>query len=606
MSQKGRKSRPKAARFQEFPMYDRRLVAGGAAIALLAVAALAFVLMAPRVAASGLAALAQQQLGRSVTAGGTHLAFSPLAVRLDDAVLSGATPDDDSFATARSAVIPVTLGQLLGAAPQLSELALTEPDIALLINERGEANWSFPGLAPGAALRLRLEQGRFRYFDARNGQAMALSRVDGVLDLGADGGATFAGTAVINSRLVRIDADLKSLARVNADGSPLELALAADDGSASFSGRVSTASVLSLAGPVSLSSPSPAAGLRLLGIPVPEATVIAGPLAIDGALDSAGRAFAIRNATLGAGAFQAVGEFGADLRNERPRLQARIAADRLSLDAFVPRSGAGNGDWGRLPLPFAVLKTIDAEAAVEVRSLGYAGFTAGASRLGVTLTDGKLEVSGAAQLADDGTLNFTTRADANAVPPSVALNITANETAVQPLLAALTGVSQLTGTGGFTADLTATGTTQEELAGTLKGTASLDVVNGRIAGVDLTGLILAARQKILDGWSAAPGGTDFTRLAGAATVSDGIASFRGVQIDGAAAAFTLEGLIDVLRQGIAISATGTANGQPLLPVPVVAQGLWAKPKIYPDIPNILSNPEGGFAKLQDVTPLQGN
>ena len=587
-------------------MYDRRLVAGGAAIALVAAAVLAFVLVTPRVAAGALASLAQRELGRSIGWGGAHLDLSPLSLRLDKAVLPGATPDDDSFATASSAVIPVTVGQLFGAAPQLTEITLTEPDVALLINERGEANWDFPGWTAGTALRLRLEQGRFRYFDARSEQVMALARVDGVLDITADGGASFGGTAVINDRLVRIDADLKSLARVNADGSPLEVALAADDGSASFSGRISTAKVLSLAGAISLSSPSPAAGLRLLGIPVPQGTAIPAPLAIDGALDSAGRAFAIRNATLGAGDFRAAGEFGADLRKARLLLQASIAADSLPLDAFLPAAGARNGDWGRAVLPFALLKTFDAEAAIDLRSLRYGGFSAGASRLGVTLTDGKLEVTGAAQLANDGTLSFTARADANAEPPSIGLDIVANDTEAQPLLAALAGVSQLTGTGGFAANLTATGTTQEELAGTLKGTASLDFVNGRIAGVDLAGLMLAAKQKVLDGWSAAPGGTAFSRIAGEATVADGIASFRGLTIDGEAASFTLEGLVDVLRQAIAISATGSANGQPLLPVAVIARGPWAGPKVFPDVPSILSTPEGGATKLQDITPLQGN
>ena len=44
----------------------------------------------------------------------------------------------------------------------------------------------------------------------------------------------------------------------------------------------------------------------------------------------------------------------------------------------------------------------------------------------------------------------------------------------------------------------------------------------------------------------------------------------------------------------------------MLPVAVVARGPWVKPKIYPDIPDILKNPEGGFARLQDVPPPQGN
>ena len=91
-----------------------------------------------------------------------------------------------------------------------------------------------------------------------------------------------------------------------------------------------------------------------------------------------------------------------------------------------------------------------------------------------------------------------------------------------------------------------------------------------------------------------------------ADIEDGIASFRGLAIEGPAASFMVEGLIDVLRTGIAVSATASANGQPLLPVAVIAKGLWASPKIYPDIPNILSNPEGGFSRLQDTAPLEGN
>lgn len=588
-------------------MYDRRLVAGGAAIALVVAAAIAFFLIAPRVAAGGLTGLAQQQLGRSVSIkGGSHLELSPLAIRLDDVALSGADTRDDSFVMARSAVIPVRLGQLFGGAPQLAEISLTEPDIALLINERGEASWNFPGLPAVSPLTIRIEQGRFRYFDARNRQSMELGRADGRLEIRADGGVSFAGSAVINGRLVRIDADLKSLARVSADGSPLELALVAEDGNASFSGRLSTAKVMSLAGPVSLASTTPAPALRLLGLPVPEGAAVAGPLAIDGALDSAGRAFAIRNATLSLGAFRAAGELGADLRNERPKLQASLAADTLWLDPLVPASGAKDGDWGRLPLPFPLLKAIDVEAAIDARSLVYNGVTAGASRLSATLADGKLELAGGARLADDGTLTFTLKADAAALPPNVSLDIAANETAVQPLLAALVGLGQLSGTGSFAASVTSSGTTQEELVGMLKGTASITLAEGRIAGADFTGLVLAAKSKILEGWSEAPGGTPFARLSGEATIADGIASFRGVDIEGPVTSFTIEGLVDVLRKALAVSVTASANGQPLLPVAVIAKGLWAGPRIYPDIPNILSNPEGGFARLQDATPPQGN
>jgi uncharacterized protein involved in outer membrane biogenesis len=606
MSQKGRKSRPKAARYQEFPMYDRRLVAAGAALGLVALAAIAFVAVAPRVAVGGLTALAQQQLGRSIAIhGGTHLEFSPLAVRVEDAVLAGPNADDDSFIIAPSATVPVSFGQLFGARARPSSITLTGAEIALLIDERGQASWDFAGLAP-VDMTLRLEQSRLRYFDARNSQSMTLETVDGTLSLRADGGAGFVGTAVINDRLVRIDADLKSLARINADGSPLELSLSANDGMASFSGRLATAQVLSLAGPISLSSTTPVAGLRLIGLPVPVSTVIAGPLAIDGGLDSAGRAFAIRNATLSLGSVQGVGDMAVDLRNDQPLLQGSLAMDTLWLDGFVPASGAKNGDWGRASLPFALLRNIDAALSLKARRLVYAGLTTGPASLGVTLKGGKLETVIAAELSDTGSAQLTVTADATTLPPAVGFKLDAQGVAAQPLLGALTGAGQITGTGDLVADLTATGTTQEELAGTLKGTARVGLASGRIAGVDLSGLFLAAKHKILDGWSAAPGDTAYDSLNGDATVDDGIATFRELTLVSPALTVTAGGILDVLRQGLALSATATVNGQPLLPVPVIARGLWGNPKIYPDIPDILSNPEGGFARLQDVPALQGN
>ena len=52
---------------------------------------------------------------------------------------------------------------------------------------------------------------------------------------------------------------------------------------------------------------------------------------------------------------------------------------------------------------------------------------------------------------------------------------------------------------------------------------------------------------------------------------------------------------------IACLVDGTA-----VPVPLIVKGMWSEPRIYPDIPNILTNPEGGFARLQDAPAVEGN
>ena len=99
-------------------MLDRRLVAGGAAVALVAVAMVAFVLLSPRWAVGTLDQLAQQHLGRSVSAKGrAQLDFSPLAIRIGDAALSGGGRGEDSFVTT--------------PAWRLAQFTATEPTITL-------------------------------------------------------------------------------------------------------------------------------------------------------------------------------------------------------------------------------------------------------------------------------------------------------------------------------------------------------------------------------------------------------------------------------------------------------------------------------------------
>ena len=195
--------------------------------------------------------------------------------------------------------------------------------------------------------------------------------LDGLLDIGADGAVGFKGTAVMNGRVVRIDAALRSLPRVNGDGSPLDLAIVAPEVTATFSGRISTAQVLSLTGPMSLVSPDPAVTARWAGISIPDGITIAGPLNLDGGLDSAGRAFAVRSAALTLGGFRGAGDVVLDLRAEVPKLQAGLKTPLLALDAFLPSTGAVPGQWGRNRLGFDVLKSFDAEIEIDSEALGF-------------------------------------------------------------------------------------------------------------------------------------------------------------------------------------------------------------------------------------------
>lgn len=591
-------------------MHGRRLVWGAAALVLLAALMVAWVLLSPGWAVKAIGQASEASLGRSFSAkGGAHLDFSPLAIRIEDGVLSGPEAGD-SFITAKSITIPVSFSQLVSRRPDLSTVTLTDAEIALVIDEEGRVSWDFSGVNAGAPMKIMLDQATIRYFDARNNQSLLLSNVDGLLETNAQGGLTFTGSCVVNSRILRLDASIKSLARINQDGSPVDVALSSDIATANFSGLVGTNNLLSLAGPLNVTSPDPAVALQWLGITVPDGTKLPAPLTIDGALDSAGRAFAIHKVAVTIGALKAGGEVAIDLRGDRPKLQGSLSADTVWLDALVPASGAAGGEWGRARLPFKMLKDFDMELGLEAGAVHYGSFAAGQSKLQALLKDGRLETTGTLQLANGGSVNIIADADASVLPPTARLTLKAENADAEPLIAAATGLSMFSGTGSLSADFTAQGQTQEEMVGTLKGVAAFSLGQGRIAGTDLPGLASAVRAKILDGWGAVPGGTPYTGFTGSANFADGIATFRALNLETPQASFVVSGNIDLLRRAMDIKATATAGDTPLLPVPIVVKGKWDGPRIYPDVPQILENPEGGFARLKDpgaaAAPSEGN
>lgn len=580
------------------------VVAAIGAVGLLVLAAVAWLALSPGWAVELARERVQDLLGRELSVkGGAHLTFSPLAIRFDDVALAGTGSQGDSFVTASTAAVPLRWGELLSRQVDFTAVTLEGADVALLIDEQGTANWVFPPPKTEGGLNLTLDRASIRYFDARNGQSLRLGGIDGSLLASADGSIGFEGRAVVNGRIARIDANLKSLARIHEDGSPVDVAVEAQDASASFSGRIATAKVLSLTGPLSLTSPRPAALLQILGLPVPAGGSASGPLNLDAGLDSAGRAYALRNAALTVGGFHGAGDMVFDLRNTNPKLQADLKTPALNLGAFIPASGASAGDWGRVQFDFGLLRSFDADVRIDTDSLRYGPLATGPARLSANLAGGKLNASGAARLAGGGTVAFRSTADATQLPAPVSLNVKAENTELEPLLAAVTGTAQITGRGTLAADLAATGETQEEMIGTLKGTASITLDAGHIAGADLGKVLSAASRKIQEGWEGDKGGTAFTALSGTATLADGIATINQFALDTPSLIAAVAGHADLLRRAVDLSASVKLKSQgenPVtdFPVPIIVKGSWARPNIYPDIDGILLDPAAGFAKLK--------
>ena len=226
------------------------------------------------------------------------------------------------------------------------------------------------------------------------------------------------------------------------------------------------------------------------------------------------------------------------------------------------------------------------------------------------LDGGKLGAMGSAQLAGGGSMSFGATADATVLPPAVTASFKADNTAIGPLAAAA-GIDFIAGTGSVSASLTASGFTQEEMVGILKGETRVDLAQGQIAGTSIAGLLSSVRQQIAEGWGNPARDTPFTSLSADATISDGILAIGQFALEAPDLSMSVTGGIDLLRRALDLRAsprlktTGTDEAA-ALPVPIVVHGPWEAPRIYPDVPNLPKDPKAGYDKLRQMSLTTGN
>ncbi len=596
MSRKGRKSRQ-----SEAVMTRKKYIwAGVTAIAVAAVIGLLLILSTGRAVAL-LQERVSSSLGRELkVAGSTRLEFSPtLALRLERVSLGGGSAMDDDFITAGQLHIPITFSGLFGRRLDLSEVTLRDAQVGLVIDEMGRTSWpEAPSLEP-ASVKLRLDNGAIRFFDRRTGQAFAFNEAAMAVDISTTGELTLAGTATINRQRAKLQAYVKDIARVSGSGSPAELSLEAPALSVNFNGRLATANGLGLAGTVTVSGPDLRGALRWAG-GAPGGTLGLKAFTLRGGLDSTARAFGVRGADFTVDGIAGTGDLTLDFRGEAPKLQAVIATDAIDLDKYVP--AASEADWGTAPLGYSALRGLDGAVTINAKDLIFSGVAFGPSTIAANLAAGRLDatiVSGASSEA-------SVLLDGSGPIDEFALVFAGRNANAASLLGRLAGISWLEGAATFNTSLSATGKTQQEMISTLKGEVQIALADGWFRGLDIgRGLAAVAREMQKDWPGAGKGETPFTSLAASFTLADGLAQMKTLKVESPALAMSGTGEIDLLRRALDLRVdprlvTDTPGETAGLPVAIVVKGPWARPRIYPDMANIVANPKAAYEALKGM------
>jgi AsmA protein len=177
-----------------------------------------------------------------------------------------------------------------------------------------------------------------------------------------------------------------------------------------------------------------------------------------------------------------------------------------------------------------------------------------------------------------------------------------------PLLIDVANFDALDGHMQAKIDVHATGASLRAVMSTLGGSADILVQDGEIRAINVAKMIRALAANPLTGWQENDAEkTHLSRLNALFRISRGRATTDNLQlmgplvrVNGAGSAdiaaktlwFKLEPKLIMSLEGQGGSADAVGFG-----VPVVVQGTWGEPRMYPDIAGILDDPNAAYAKL---------
>ena len=613
-------------------------------IIALAIAALPFVLTTDFVAEQLKTAVAKST-GRTLNINGPlRFKFWPtLMVEANDVALSNPPQMyKGQFAAIKTLRVRVAARPLLSRQVKILEMTLLNPRVSLVVDNGGKANWDFTqktttsssqekitmgnGQSPIDKISLApivIKNGDIRFLDERAGSSFAAQNVNMSVTIGGlDGPIDIKGNLVWNKQKVSINSYTKSPARLTRDGSPMDLAIASSLLTMQFSGRARIAKGISLAGTISAKTPSIRKLASWTGTPLTPGKGL-GAFTAKAGVDLTGKVIKLSKAKVMIDGMNAQGNLTINLKGKRPLILARIGMDQINVNTYLQkgqRTGqkktAKSPGWSEDRIDFSGLKAVDADLTIATSRIVYKNIIIGTTSLSAKLSNGKLDARLNKMAFYDGKaigriiLNGATKS------PVIQGSLSASGLNAFGLLKDFADFKRLKGTGQLQLSLASSGKSQQEIVSRLGGIAKLKFTNGAIRGINIASMVRNVQKSILGGWDKnSKKDTDFSEFSMSFKIKDGIANNDDLKLLGPLVRVTGKGEVDMLAQRLdyrvkpklVATLKGQGGKQKLkgIAVPIIIKGPWAKPKIYPDIEGILSNPQAAFSKLNNLIKKGG-
>ena len=251
-------------------------------------------------------------------------------------------------------------------------------------------------------------------------------------------------------------------------------------------------------------------------------------------------------------------------------------------------------------IDLSMLEGIDASGDIRVGKLILSNIRSEDVKATIKATRGRLDVAPISARLYEGTLGGSVSVQAGKTPV-FAVRPTLNGISVGPLLRDAAHIDTLEGKGSIQANLTTRGATVQALKKALNGTASVNLADGSVKGIDIAGAIRSVRAKIdqLKGRPVQSADktqkTDFTELKASFKVANGVAhnddlSLKSplLRLEGAGDIDIGEDRLNYLLKATLVATTKGQGGREAdelagLTVPVQLTGALASPQWSVDV-----------------------
>lgn len=305
--------------------------------------------------------------------------------------------------------------------------------------------------------------------------------------------------------------------------------------------------------------------------------------------------------------------------------QTQSAPSQPAAPSNAPaRQASGGSAWSQAPIDFSGLKAANAKLNLSANEIIVEKIRVGPATVAVSLQNGVLttDLTRLGLYQGSGKAQFTLNGARQT--PSFKAVASLSGISAYPLLRDAADFKKLEGAGDLNLNLAGSGASEFAMVNSLNGNAAFVFRDGAIRGINIPKMVRGLSSSVLSGWQDTPSEkTDFSSLSASFAIQNGVATNNDLSMIGplvqVAGAGTTSLPPRTLAWRVEPKVVGTLLGQGRgdefqgFGVPIVIEGSWDKPKIYPDIAGILQNPAAAYEQLRglgggifkQIDPLNG-